>query len=91
MKTFNIDFYKNKKIFFIISIAVIVIGLICNVIFGAQLDIQFAGGAMIKYSVDGDVDSNEIDSLVEKATGRSVSVATSEIFGSSDKQITVSF
>ena len=91
MKTFNIDFYKNKKIFFIISIAVIVIGLICNVIFGAQLDIQFAGGAMIKYSVDGDVDSNEIDALVEKVTGRSVSIATSEIFGSSDKQITVSF
>lgn len=91
MKTFNIDFYKNKKIFFIISIAVIVIGLICNVIFGAQLDIQFAGGAMIKYAVDGEVDSNEIDALVEKVTGRSVSVATSEIFGSSDKQVTVSF
>ncbi len=91
MKTFNIDFYKNKKIFFIISIALIVIGLICNVIFGAQLDIQFAGGAMIKYAVDGEVDSNEIDALVEKTTGRSVSVASSEIFGSSDKQITVSF
>ena len=91
MKTFNIDFYKNKKIFFIISIAVIVIGLICNVVFGAQLDIQFAGGAMIKYSVDGEVDSNEIDALVETVTGRTVSVATSEIFGSSDKQITVSF
>ena len=91
MKTFNIDFYKNKKIFFIISIALIVIGLICNVIFGAQLDIQFAGGAMIKYAVDGEVDSNEIDALVEEVTGRSVSVASSEIFGSSDKQITVSF
>jgi len=91
MKTFNIDFYKNKKIFFIISIALIVIGLICNVIFGAQLDIQFAGGAMIKYAVDGEVESNEIDALVEEVTGRSVSVASSEIFGSSDKQITVSF
>lgn len=91
MKTFNIDFYKNKKIFFIISIAVIVIGLLCNVIFGAQLDIQFAGGAMIKYSVDGEVDFAEIDALVEDVTGRTVSVATSEIFGSTDKQITVSF
>ena len=91
MKKFNIDFYKNKKIFFIISVALIAIGLICNVIFGAQLDIQFAGGAMIKYSVDGDVDSNEIDSLVEKTTGRTVSVTTNQTMGSDEYQVTVSF
>ena len=58
MKKFNIDFYKNRKIFFIISIALVAIGLICNVIFGVHLDIQFAGGAMIKYSVDGEVDAH---------------------------------
>ena len=91
MKKFNIDFYKNKKIFFIISIAIIVVGLIFNVVFGATLDIQFAGGAMIKYAVDGDVDSNEIDGLVEEATGRNVSVTTNQIIGSDDYQITVSF
>ena len=91
MKKFNIDFYKNKKIFFIISVALIAIGLICNVIFGAQLDIQFAGGAMIKYSVDGDVDSNEIDGLVEKATGRTVSVTTNQAMGSDEYRVTVSF
>ncbi|MBQ2667973.1 MAG: protein translocase subunit SecF [Clostridia bacterium] len=91
MKKVNIDFYKNKKIFFIISIAIIDVGLIFNVVFGATLDIQFAGGAMIKYAVDGDVDSNEIDGLVEEATGRNVSVTTNQIIGSDDYQITVSF
>ena len=40
MKKFNIDFYKNKKVFFILSIAVIVVGLIFNLVFGAKLDIQ---------------------------------------------------
>ena len=60
-------------------------------VIGTQLDIPFAGGAMIKYSVDGTVDTNEIDSLIEDVTGRSVSVASSEIFGSNDNQITVSF
>ena len=91
MKKFNIDFYKNKKIFFIISAALLVIGLICNVIFGAKLDIQFAGGAMIKYSVDGEVDANEIDALVEEATDRMVSVATNQVIGSDEYQVTVSF
>ena len=91
MKTFNIDFYKNRKIFFLISLAIIIIGLVCNVVFGATLDIQFAGGAMIKYSVDGEVDSNEIAKLVEDATGRNVSVATNQSFGDDSYQITVSF
>lgn len=91
MRKFNIDFYKNKKIFFIISIAIIVVGLVCNLIFGTQLDIQFAGGAMIKYSVDGDVDSNEIDGLVEEVTGRLVSVTTNQTIGSDEYQVTVSF
>lgn len=91
MKKFNIDFYKNKKIYFIISLTVIVIGLICNFIFGAKLDIQFAGGAMIKYSVDGEVDSNEIDALVEEVVGRDVSVTTNRTIGSDEFQVTVSF
>ena len=91
MRKFNIDFYKNKKIFFIISIAIVVVGLVCNLIMGTQLDIQFAGGAMIKYSVDGDVDSNEIDGLVEEVTGRLVSVTTNQTIGSDEYQVTVSF
>lgn len=91
MKKFNIDFYKNKKIFFTVSIAVLVIGLVCNFIFGAKLDIQFAGGAMIKYSIDGEVDSNEIASLVQEVTDRTVSVATNQSIGSDGYQVTISF
>lgn len=91
MKKFNIDFYKNKKVFFILSIAVIVVGLIFNLVFGAKLDIQFAGGAMIKYSVDGEVDANEIADLIQQETGRTVSVATNRSIGSDAYQITVSF
>lgn len=91
MKKFNIDFYKNKKIFFTVSIAVLMIGLVCNFIFGAKLDIQFAGGAMIKYSIDGEVDSNEIASLVQEVTDRTVSVATNQSIGSDGYQVTISF
>ena len=43
-----IDFVGHKKIFFGISLAIIIIGIICNFIFGTQLDIQFSGGATVK-------------------------------------------
>ena len=35
-----IDFVGHKKIFFGISLAIIIIGIVCNFIFGTQLDIQ---------------------------------------------------
>lgn len=91
MKKFNIDFYKNKKIYFALSIAVLVIGLICTIVIGPKLDLQFAGGAMIRYAVDGEVDSNEIASLVQEATGRTVSVTTNESLDGDGYQMTVSF
>ena len=50
---FKIRFVENKKIFFGISIAVLLIGVIFNVIFGARLDIQFTGGAIVNYSFTG--------------------------------------
>ena len=83
MKKFNFDFYKNRKILFGISIGLIVIGLIFNFIRGTKMDIQFVGGAMIKYSVDGE--------LVKEETGRDVSVALSKTFGTDANQVTLSF
>ena len=46
---------------------------------------------MIRYAVDGEVDSNEIASLVEEATGRTVSVTTNESLDGDGYQMTVSF
>lgn len=91
MKKFDFDFYKNRKILFGISIGLMVIGLIFNFIRGTKMDIQFVGGAMIKYSVDGEVDTDEIASLVKEETGRDVSVALSKTFGTDANQVTLSF
>lgn len=91
MKKFNIDFYGKRKLFFIISIVMLLAGLVLNLIFGVKLDIQFAGGALIRYSVDGEVNQDEIASIVEETTGRDVSVSTSMLIGSNQNQITVSF
>ena len=91
MKKFDFDFYKNRKILFGISIGLMVIGLIFNFIRCTKMDIQFVGGAMIKYSVDGEVDTDEIASLVKEETGRDVSVALSKTFGTDANQVTLSF
>ena len=40
-----LNFTGKKKIFFGLSLGIILIGIICNFIFGTTLDIQFSGGA----------------------------------------------
>jgi preprotein translocase subunit SecF len=73
-KAFKIRFYENRRIYFAISLGVIAVGLIANGIFGTKLDINFKGGAVIKYSYSGEVQPNKIEQAVEKAVNRDVSV-----------------
>lgn len=68
-----IDFTGKSKIFFGISIAIIVIGIICNIIFGVTLDIQFTGGTILQYSYTGEVDTDAIKDLIQKETADTVS------------------
>lgn len=75
MKKFHIGFYENRKIYFTISIAIMALGLIFNVIFGTQLDVQFKGGAMASYSYTGEINSATVEQAVEKAVKRNVDVA----------------
>lgn len=75
MKTFQIGFYKNRKIYFGISLAFLAIGLIFNIVFGTQMDIQFTGGALIKYSYTGTIDQEKVQKIVEDTTQKAVSVS----------------
>ncbi len=63
-----IDFVSHRKVFFGISLAIILIGIICNFIFGTTLDIQFTGGSMVKYSYTGDIDETALKSLIQEKT-----------------------
>ncbi len=88
MRTYNIDFIKNKKIFFGISISIMLIGIIFNVIFGTQLDIQFTGGAIVKYSYTGQIDESSLKDVIQKATYQTVSIQLNEnVVSSSDKEV----
>lgn len=68
-----IDFTGKSKIFFGISIAIIVIGIICNIIFGVTLDIQFTGGTILQYNYTGTVNTDELKDLIQKETADTVS------------------
>jgi preprotein translocase subunit SecF len=84
MKTFHIKFFENRKIFFGISIGIMAIGLIFNIIFGTQLDIQFTGGAVIKYSYTGKIVQEDVEKIVQDTTQKDVTVRILESVKSAD-------
>lgn len=67
-----IGFYKKRKIFFGISILIMLIGIIAMFINGVQLDIQFKGGAVLRYSFTGTVDENIAGDIATELLNRPV-------------------
>ncbi|MGN0476568.1 MAG: protein translocase subunit SecF [Ruminococcus sp.] len=72
-----IRFTKFSKVFFGISLSIIFIGIIFNIIFGTQLDIQFRGGSYIRYSYVGDVEQNDLTDLIQDNTKEKITVSYS--------------
>ena len=95
MKKYNIHFFENRNIYFTISLVIFLIGILCNVFMGTNLDIQFRGGAILKYSYSGQVDPQVIASAAEEVTGISADVRLyNDVKVSADKtqnQISISF
>lgn len=64
-QTFHIDFVKKSKIFFGISLGIMLVCLILNLfVLPTKVDIQFTGGTIIKYNYGGDVSSSDIEKTV---------------------------
>ena len=72
MKT--IDFVGRRKIWFSISITLIVIAVLASFILGVDLDIQFRGGTIVTYSFEGEIDKDEFQGVVETALDQGVSI-----------------
>ena len=64
----DLNFIGKSKIFFGISLAIIAIGIICNIIFGATLDIQFRGGTIVTYGFVGEIDQEALKDTIQSAT-----------------------
>lgn len=86
MKNKLVRFTKFSKVFFSISLGIILIGIICNFVFGTQLDIQFRGGSYIKYSYVGDVDTDKLKDVIQTNTKQEVTMSiSSDILSNSKK------
>ncbi len=72
-----VNFIGKKKIFFSISIAILLIGAVFAVIFGVNLDIQFKGGTIITYAYQGELDTGAFTAAVEQVVQSPVSIQES--------------
>ncbi len=82
-----IKFYEKRKIYFAISLSIFVIGIIALFINGVQLDIQFKGGALLKYNYTGTIDENKAGDIVSKVVGRPVTTQLTEDLATGDHRI----
>ncbi len=70
-----INFYAKRKIYYIISLVLIVAGFIGLLVNGVKLDITFSGGAKITYNYTGDeIDTAAVEKLVKNTLGRDATV-----------------
>lgn len=65
-----IRFYKHRHIYFTISLCLILFGVVAAYVNGIQLDIQFKGGSILKYTYTTTINAEQAERIVEQAVGR---------------------
>ncbi len=76
MKIDKLNLISVRRRFFLVSIILIAVILVYSIVFGVEIDIQFQGGAMIRYSYTGDVDTANLQSDMESILGNSLTLQT---------------
>jgi len=81
MKKFDFVAFLPKAL--MISAAIMVVGLLCNVIFGTQMDISFKGGTQVRYQCveSVEMDENKVVELAKKHLGNDVKWQMDELEG----------
>jgi Preprotein translocase subunit SecF len=89
MKSSNriIRFYSKRWVYFIISISIMVIGTIFAITKGVILDIQFKGGAILKYTYVGNIDEQAAADIATKQLDRVVTAQLTTDFATNEKKI----
>jgi preprotein translocase SecF subunit len=82
-----IPFFSKRKIFFGISLSIMLIGIIAMFVNGVQLDIQFKGGAMLKYTYTGTIDENVADDIVSGVLNRPVTSQLTTDIATGDQRL----
>ena len=75
----NYNFVANLKKALIISLAIMLIGVVFNVIFGTQMDISFKGGTLIRYSYEEAPDLDGMTKAAQKHLGKDAALSFDEV------------
>jgi SecD/SecF fusion protein len=86
----RINFFRKRYLFFAISLLVLLSGVLASFINGVQMDIQFKGGTILKYTYSGTIDAEEAEDAVDAAIGKSVLCQLQTNFARSEQILTVS-
>jgi preprotein translocase SecF subunit len=82
-----IPFFAKRKIYFTISLSIMLIGILFMFINGVQLDIQFKGGALIKYTYVGEIDADKAAEVATESLGRPVTTQVTEDIASGEQRL----
>ncbi|CAM3509631.1 protein translocase subunit SecF [Marinicrinis lubricantis] len=68
MNEYKFDFVKSRKIYFIISSTIAVVGLVCILLFGLNYGVDFKSGTNLDISVSkGNVTNDQVNAILEEA------------------------
>jgi len=84
-----IEFYKKRWIFFSISLAIMLIGIISIFVKGVQLDIQFKGGALLKYTYEGDINADAVADAASDLLDRPVTTQLTSDISTNEKKLII--
>jgi preprotein translocase SecF subunit len=82
-----IKFYEKRKIFFAISLIIMIIGVVSLFTNGINLSIQFKGGAIIKYSYTGEIDAGKVSDKATEVLNRNTEVQLTDDLATGSKKI----
>ncbi len=83
-------FCSKSKLFFIISLALIVISVL-STFTGVDIALEFKGGTIITYVYEGEIDEHTIESELSNLVGTSVNAQEGDSLDSNTKTLSLSF
>ena len=86
-KSFN--FVGHLKTFLIISAAIMVVGIVMNLIFGTQMDIAFKGGTQLRYSYEVQPNIESVEAAAKEILGSTAEASLDEVNNTSVVSITL--
>ncbi len=83
--------FNKRKIFYTVSLAVVVLSLVFTFIVGMNVAIEFKGGTIITYSYTGSVDENAVASAAQEITGQQCNATLGESLADGATTVALSF